>query len=96
MSQLEQLKVLATLVEGDSACDTCAWAVTEIARLQAIVTALQNAEVSITRWEADEYIMLMNGKPVGCTFGGGSNPFASAWESIKADILAAQAARDSK
>ena len=40
MNQLEQLKELATLVEGDSACDTCAWAVAEIARLQGYVDKL--------------------------------------------------------
>ena len=88
-----------TIIEGEPLANLVTemdLAKAEIARLQGIVDALRNAEVSITRWEADEYIMLLNGKPVGCTFGGGSNPLASAWASIKADILAAQAAREQK
>ena len=59
-----------------------------IAELSAIVDKLRNSELTVTRWEADEYIMLFDGKPIGSTFGGGDNRVVYAWDSIKAELLA--------
>ena len=57
-------------------------------RLSAIVDRLRNAELSQCGWEADEDIVLLNRKPVGCTIRKDHKEFERWWPAVKRELLA--------
>ena len=59
----------------------------KIAHLQVIVDKLRSAELSQTRWEDGEDIVLLDGRPIGGTITSHSREFPRWWPSVKKALL---------
>ena len=78
-------------------CVELAQAQARIAELVAVVARVQNADVRMVAWEADDDLVTVNGKPVGATL---SRRFRGSiqdvWTSIRDELLAPDAALAAK
>ena len=66
-------------------------------RLHEIVNRLKNAKLSQERWEDDEDIVTLNGKPVGATISHKNRlEFDRWWESVKEELLKRETEHESE